>query len=136
MITPDELEILRKPEVQEYIREKMGLFNDGDMYECEFCHKLLVHNEEYTHDCLNGKEPNNDLIIPDCISRDSSRPERGLWGMLLAFHYPDLHYNAYANEWVVDLIEKDTLTRVGFHHADTPRLALLKALEWQIGRKP
>ena len=132
MITPDELEILRKPEVQGYIRECQGDPKGYDQFHCLTCGAYFQQKDGDCH--CNDYDSEKWIVIPDCISRDSSRPERGLWGMLLAFHYPNLHYNAYANEWVVDLIEKDTLTRVGFHHADTPRLALLKALLWQIER--
>lgn len=82
MITKEELEILRKPEVQAYIREKMGPLVHGD-------HVFLSggHEDIFCEDCKNygvfsANIYEGAILVPDCISRDSSRPERGLWGMI------------------------------------------------------
>ena len=129
MITPDELAILRKPEVQEYIREKMGQWDDGDLYHCEIDGKerLILPDEDGMKRwpcCCHV------LLIPDCISRDNERPERGLWGMLrtngtkvsmLESENGVTLYIKLDGKWTASFVES------------TPRLALLKALEWQIG---
>ena len=119
MITPDELEILRKPEVQEYIREKMG---------------ELVKDPHYHYFCTeNGQTVS--YLLPDCISRDSERPERGLWGMVNPSKIErqvGFYGTVFFSVWVF-WPEMGGFKRID---GDTPRLALLKALEWQIGRTP
>jgi hypothetical protein len=131
MLTADELAILRKPEVQEYIREKWN----GKV---RFCEQYLFQG--FINHCLcqeGRKITPNMILIPDCISRDSSRPERGLWGCLKPFISGGMNYYPY-----VDATAMSDQVMVGFrcgcasimHWIGTPRLALLKALEWQIGR--
>ena len=117
MITPDELEILRTPEVQEYIREKMGQTERGD----------LLYNK--INKCVEVSSSRHEwhsmfLAIPDCISRDSSRPSRGLWGMI-DWNGLSLFVTEKGTLWIRD---KDGST-VAY---DTPRLAFLKALLFQI----
>jgi hypothetical protein len=160
MITADELTILRKPEVQEYIREKQGRPRLGDL----LLRKLTVFGELLDSQiwmeeklweivCIrqessisgywycvseNGEEwtlTDEQMIdetcyrIPDCISRDSSRPERGLWGMIdwdVIRAESVAHGELSIREWGSG----------GWMFWEMPRLALLKALEWQMGWKP
>ncbi len=122
MITGDELRILRKPKVQEYIREKMGKWEVGDLYYNPEIRRSLTVSMMWWSPCIEA------LYIPDCISRDSERPERGLWGMI---DWNELHLFV-TEEGTLWIRDKDGST-VAYN---TPRLALLRALEWQIGRKP
>lgn len=133
MITPDELEILRKPEVQEYIREKMGQTERGD----------LLYNK--INKCVEVSSSRHEwhsmfLAIPDCISRDSKRPERGLVGMLDDSW--EIIKPCLSDKWMVRCLDEqmgqgpDALSYVqNISFSGAPRLALLKALEWQIWRK-
>jgi len=133
MLTADELAILRKPEVQEYIREKWN----GKV---RFCEQYLFQG--FINHCLcqeGRKITPNMILIPDCISRDSKRPERGLWGMIdwsekaairVEFHnIPD--GQVYLILWSESTDSEDMKES---HFVCTPHLALLKALEWQIER--
>ena len=81
MLTSEELVILRKPEVQKYIREKMGRCEAHDLLWCDTGYGFIYASEKCASQTCHGC--NHHLIrIPDCISRDSVRPERGLIGML------------------------------------------------------
>lgn len=129
MLTADELAILRKPEVQEYIREKWN----GKV---RFCEQYLFQG--FINHCLcqeGRKITPNMILIPDCISRDSKRPERGLWGMVESGIDKDDHEMMYLStgafnpkEFVVGFNFKGKFIKV---NGNTPRLALLKALLWQ-----
>lgn len=144
MITADELEIHRKPEVQGYIREKMGELREYD--------RGFQHGEEgtvlffwqddgplysaFTPDGRYDPQAIADdfLRIPDPISRDSERPERGLWKMAGV----DMLYED-GRLWWARVPLPDTAEVRGAYRSfcePTPRLALLKALEWQIGGNP
>lgn len=136
MITSDELAILCKPEVQEYIREKMGDIEAGDLVNYD-TFPVQPHVFSVDLDMLydkNERDRLNDLAvsrIPDCISRDSERPERGLIGMLDGF-YSLVKLRYYGIGWRV-VIQKGTSSAAWRNFdANIPRLALLKALEWQI----
>src|SRR5574343_1691090 len=119
MIHPDELAIISKPEVQKYIREKMG--RPLVDFDCVWCNEhQRIESYLYQYDYL---------IVPDCISRDSERPERGLVGMIDLFESLDYE----AGEWFCYIYSEERKSR--FFDGKTPRLALLKALEWQKGRK-
>lgn len=144
MITPEELEILRKPEVQEYIREKMGELREYD--------RGFQHGEEgtvlffwqddgplYSAFAPDGRyDPqaiaDDFLRIPDCISRDSERPERGLLGMLNYDVVLSVDTYPEGNIYYVKLVENVIQEQMVFQ-GSTSRLALLRALEAQIGRK-
>lgn len=121
-LTPKELKYNNHPEMQKFFRDKMKVIIDGDAYICEFCDRYITHDEDHIHECCN-KEPLNDIRIPDVYSRDSERPERGLVGML-GDSLQDIK-----NEirfWSVEYC------RVRFC-GNTLRLALLKAIAYQIG---
>ena len=149
MITPDELEILRKPEVQGYIVGTLKYVVPGDVLfyietEQTFTVGKVNETEFQIIPDLQGYEWQLKehlrffLRIPDCISRDSERPERGLWGCLKPFISGGMNYYPY-----MDATAMSDQVIVGFkcgcasiiHWIGTPRLALLKALEWQIRRK-
>jgi hypothetical protein len=158
-MTPAELEILRKSKVQEFIREKMGDIKSGDrLYhkttifgeeldskiwpEDRRCEIIHVHSqsdiENYWH-CRNdnGEErifTQQQLLEVTCLrypfAIDDRNPERGLWGMIGGGH-KRLSYNPaqevkYCFEWFCN----GHLEAV---FLDTPYLALLRALEAQIG---
>lgn len=85
MIAHAELEILSKPEVQEYIKQ-FG-YEKGDLvYRNGYYGEIVyVPNKEdfvTIRFYIDNKKINlhfdEFLFIPDCISRDSERPERGL----------------------------------------------------------
>ena len=134
MLTADELAILRKPEVQEYISEKWN----GKV---RFCEQYLFQG--FINHCLcqeGRKITPNMILIPDCISRDSKRPERGLVGMLDDSW--EIIKPCLSDKWMVRCLDEqmgqgpDALSYVqNISFSGAPRLALLKALEWQIGRK-
>jgi len=125
MITGDELRILRKPKVQEYIREKMGKWEVGDLYYNPEIRRSLTVSMMWWSPCIEA------LYIPDCISRDSERPERGLWGMV--------DWKRWAISLGIDgsmvLDDMDDPSEGNRYSTDwnTPTLALLKALAWQEG---
>jgi hypothetical protein len=140
MITPDELEILRKPEVQEYIREKTRDQEPGDSFLLKtryFTVEKLTSTGIIAFD-KKGKRVEFQfhhltaaIQIPDCISRDSERPERGMWGMI---DWEECMVSVASNGFLI--VQKYSWIEGDFRCCDMPRLALLKALEWQIGRKP
>lgn len=138
MITTDELAILRKPEVQAYIREKMGKWEIGNLY--LFAERFYVVDRE-KQSVLNYYYQNDEkyIRIPDCISRDSARPERGLWGMLDDSW--EIIKPCLSDRWMVRCLAEqmdqgpDALCYTqNISFSGTPRLALLKALLWQIER--
>jgi len=152
MITPDELEILRKPEVQGYIVGTLKYVVPGDVLfhietEQTFTVGKVNETEFQIIPDLQGYEWQLKehlrffLRIPDCISRDSERPERGLVGMLDDSW--EIINPCLSDKWMVRCLAEqmdqgpDALAytqNIAFSGA--PRLALLKALEWQIeGRK-
>jgi hypothetical protein len=128
MITPDELEILRKPEVQEYIREKMGEWQIRDVgYSDELGVGILHGNGLMYFDkaAINPEWCKEIIRLPLAI--DSDNPERGLWGMVdwYRFHIGDSVRNG--SLWVLERgCVWDTVA--------TPYLALLRALAHQIGK--
>lgn len=92
--------------LQELFREKMGPQQNGD--------KILFLGS-------NIRRP---------LPIDPENPERGLWGML--DHYKkELHTWRSGKRAIVELVDKEGV-RVLFE-ADTPTLALLKALAHQEG---
>ena len=145
MITPDELEILRKPEVQGYIVGTLKYVVPGDVLfhietEQTFTVGKVNETEFQIIPDLQGYEWQLKehlrffLRIPDCISRDSERPERGL----LKMSNCESLCEDYDGWWVRIPLYGDESKRGAYKsfNGETPRLALLKALEWQIGRKP
>lgn len=133
MLTSDELEILRKPEMQAYIRERMGAKEFGDCFFVEDEKQVDVGpiSDPNYLEYLETTGKVKAYAIPDCISRDSERPERGLIGMLDGF-YSLVKLRYYGIGWRV-VIQKGTSSAAWRNFdANIPRLALLKALEWQI----
>lgn len=114
-MTQEELALLR--ELQPVIRKNMSCMENGDRFHTidDFGGRLFVYYDM-------GKLLDSDTWIPDAISRDSSRPERGLWGMM-----------GWNNARIIELFPSGNVCMQvsGLVITDTPYLALLKALKWQ-----
>jgi hypothetical protein len=123
----EELELYK--ELQPLFKERMGEWQAGDRYAtpkgeillCTLAPLGFVADEE-------GHLYKENTCIRLPLPIDPVNPERGLLGMLEGDYY-DLHYNVYASKWVVrpDLVDGNTF------EANTPTLALLKALKAQEG---
>ncbi len=123
-----ELEILSKPKVQEFIREKMGKIIIGDHIRWIDSEDDVVRTD-FQASCVMGG--NGYTIFPLAI--DHRNPERGLWGMIEGYKSIYSGKSRLTGKEVtrVDLTEKDG-TIIRSFSTDTPYLALLKALEAQI----
>ncbi len=149
MITPDELEILRKPEVQGYIVGTLKYVVPGDVLfhietEQTFTVGKVNETEFQIIPDLQGYEWQLKehlrffLRIPDVYSRDPEKPERSLIGMC--------HHIACINpvttipemtgeeekiiEWKVTLNPGGGVVKQIY--GDTLPLALLMALKWEV----
>ena len=135
MLSPEELAILSKPHVQAFIRERMGaiqkrdslIYLRGPCFVSETIHPAYYRLQFESYQARNNYEKifvdEKAIRIPRSI--DDERPERGLWGM-------------------IDWSSYELITTAGGELAiwgrtmprsvcDTPTLALLRALEAQIG---
>ena len=108
-----ELKYLRP--LQPVIREKMGEERNTDLIWCEVCRQIVTWEGHTNPECEY-------LRLPHAI--DLKNPERGLAGMLKGYLYGIIPYTF--DRWVVK-------TDAGECIADTPYLALLKALAAQEG---
>lgn len=125
----EEFELYR--ELQPVIRKKMGEVEDGDTaYHPEL--GTSVYFEGY-YRFPKGKSLNelslmgSDLTrIPDVVSRDPERPERGLWGMV-DWAWIEIHANTGKGEVVISVHSNDS------HEvfSGSLLLVLLNALKWQ-----
>ena len=70
-MTQEELELLK--ELQPVIRKNMGCAEIGDNI------TYISSNGPDVHGTI---ALDREILIPDAISRDSERPQRGLWGMI------------------------------------------------------
>lgn len=136
-MNPDELAILRKPEVQDYIKQ-FG-YEKGDLVYRNGYYGEIVYapaGEDFVtiRFYMDNKKINlhfdEFLLIPDCISRDSERPERGIVGILAGMDkIVRLHINDRSTCVEITWTSAKLIYR---EYAETPRLALLKALLWKI----
>ena len=70
-MTQEELDLLK--ELQPVIRKNMGCAEIGDNI------TYISSNGPDVHGTI---ALDREILIPDAISRDSERPQRGLWGMI------------------------------------------------------
>lgn len=121
MITADELTILRKPEVQAYFHEMIGDKTPNDQIIClGFRHpRIMLHRDHDLCTCPG-------LYYP--LVYDTKGTEQGLWGMVdwTLFH------REISDSGMMLLYNKEYNKLA---HIYPPRLALLKASEWQIERR-
>ena len=105
-MTQEELELLK--ELQPVIRKNMGCAEIGDNITYISSNGPDVHGTIFL---------DREILIPDAISRDPERPQRGLWGMI---------------DWsqVYASIDRDGDLDTGTGH-DSPYLVLLNTLKWQ-----
>ena len=80
-MTQEELELLK--ELQPVIRKHMGSWEIGDRfaYPVNGYPTKLVDSRNI-EDVISNTSNMTLILIPDAISRDSERPQRGLWGMI------------------------------------------------------
>ncbi len=155
-MTPVELEILSKPRVQRFIREKMGKIRVGDLLSVAGEDAVVYSevpatsrqgrriyiryiNRDSNDNCIaqDFEEDVHTFYLRVPLAIDHRNPKRGLWGMI--------DWNKWKiNEWYTDknsmCIESKELcwserNDEPVHFTGTPYLALLKALEAQIGEE-
>lgn len=87
----------------------------------------------------DGQDYKEMLHIPDVVSRDPDRPERGLWGILRSItdyeiEYQDLTKDEYSEDCPTKGINLWSTGRnvIVKSFPGTIELALLRALEWQM----
>ncbi|MFA5151761.1 MAG: hypothetical protein WC554_04285 [Clostridia bacterium] len=121
----EEIDLLKKH--QGKIREAMGEERPDDNRLCLHFHETVsafdckICNEKKTKECSGSKY----LVIPDTISRDPDRPERGLWGMIDWKRWVMISHD----DGTVDIHNNETI----FENLP-PYLALLRAYDWQEGK--
>ena len=121
MLSKAELEILTKPKVRKFIREKMGEWEFGDQYLIENVDTIFCNPPHREDDWWNDK-----AIIRIPLAIDHRNPERGIIeGMLQNFIGI---VKTSSGLWDAQIGS----TPEAFL-ADTPYLALLRALDKQIG---
>jgi hypothetical protein len=127
---PEELEIIR--ELQPLFKEKMGHLNKspflfpterGDMLYNKMNKCVEVSSSPHQWHSMF-------LAIPDLYSRDRERPERGLFGMLRKDRQYQLNWN---ERYLLSVYDGKTMLNV--FDAETPYLALLRAIKWQEEQK-
>ncbi|MFA5445353.1 MAG: hypothetical protein WC262_10325 [Bacteroidales bacterium] len=141
----EKLDLIRR--LQGVIKKNMGEPHAGDLYYCPLGsedHKIRVLEEDYFDSMQYDRDghlgkwvksepccPDTIILIPDLYSRDESRSERGLWGMV--------DWKRWAISLGIDgsmvLDDMDDPSEGNRYSTDwnTPTLALLKALAWQEG---
>ena len=124
----EELEILSRSKVQEFIKGKMGEWQEGDWFSTghiiRIVTELSIDNFVTSfHECFDKNEI---IHIPLAIPLPGQPKERTLWGMI------DGWKRLSSNN------SQSTLEIEGSreYSADTPYLALLKALVAQEGLEP
>jgi len=154
--TPEELKIASHPKMQSFFRERMGEWKVGDRYHCpnddlKLFHKTKIIEDgyfdsmKYDSEGKLGAFVNPEPCCPDACIRlpfpvdpaDTGRLEsgeraRGLLGMIRGD--VELKRESYSNGRTVYYcaIEEPEMERNVFQ-AGTPTLALLLALQHQIG---
>ena len=115
-MTQEELDLLK--ELQPVIRKHMGSWEIGDRfaYPVNGYPTKLVDSRNI-EDVISNTSNMTLIMLPDAISRDPERPQRGLWGMI---------------DWsqVYASIDRDGDLDTGTGH-DSPYLVLLNTLKWQ-----
>jgi hypothetical protein len=145
MLDAESIKILSKSRVRKFIRERMLPLQARDNFILGgieyFIFRIgIVDFETYCVEARSGKSilfynlfP--DIIIPPAISLDLDHPERGLWGMIdwekladppTSSNHKYIEGHIYQGKLEIWMGAYKEIT-------DTPYLALLKALDAQIG---
>jgi len=78
-MTKEEIDLYKNPKLQKLFKEKMGKYQKGDRF-------ITPEDHEYIFLNISTLAPSC-LRVPDIVSRDSTKPERGLLGMIGDFDY-------------------------------------------------
>lgn len=113
----EELEIVRN--LQSVIKKNMRELEEGDVFYSPTDDKIHAHNAK-------NIVLDSDIWIPDAVSRDSARPQRGLLGMIKDFR-SILYYGDQHEAFQVTLFEHCSYV----FRAKTLYLALLFTLRYQ-----
>lgn len=130
-MTDEELKLYSHPKMQEFFRQKMGLFQDGDQvlynthvtYWCEECGDGGFFSNEFM------KTKNKDELIRLPLPIDPINPERGLWGMI---ETKTLYLLSPRPSWPYYSVRMGNGDAVTSIDGETPTLALLRALAHQL----
>ena len=127
MLTKEHLDLLK--ELQPLFYRVQDDLKGDDRFYCYTCETYFLQKDGDCH--CNSYEEERWIRIPDLYSRDESRSERGLWGMV--------DWKRWAISLGIDgsmvLDDMDDTSEGNRYSTDwnTPTLALLKALAWQEG---
>lgn len=128
-LTPEELKYNNHPKMQEFYKEKMGQWKWFDLYYDPDDEIFAVLPGQLLD--FNNNKFSHLMRIPDVYSRDSKRPERGLIGMLIGEW--QCISNCHCDDGPFSIAGEDEDGEIYLFHAETLRLALLKAIAFQIG---
>ena len=116
--------------LQAVFKEKMGDWQTGDWFTNSFGEFItcVMDQDDTTLFDFYGSSYFKKLAIRLPLPIDPRNPERGLTGMHR--HFRELVYNVTGNFWMCKVWNYENSNSFA---ADTPTLALLKALAWQEG---
>jgi len=133
-MTNEELELYKTPILQELFKRKMGALQDGDMVLWDDSVESLCtecsDRDAYIKVFMDEIKANTVIRIPDVVSRNSSRPERGLIGMIE--HFYKLFMMGHSKYYcVID----PPYARIKSFRGPTITEACLKTLLYQAGQE-